>query len=137
MAHMTQEKKARIAAELKKIMPKDWKWTLGVHHHSTIVLNIMKAPVDLIAMANRKNVELAQRRGEAPYVIKGHYQANPYYPQNGFEGETLELMQKVYKVLFGADYYNHSDSMTDYHHEAYYVNVNIGKYNKDFEHITA
>jgi hypothetical protein len=132
---MNQEKKARIAAELKKIMPKGWKYTLGVHHNSTIVLNIMKAPVDLIAMANNHNVEFAARRGEQPYVIKDHYQANPYYPQNSFEGETLELMQKVNAVLYGCDYFDHSESQVDYYHCAYYVNINIGKWNKPFEYI--
>lgn len=133
MAYMDQTKKAKIAAELKKIMPKDWKYTLGVDNHSTIVLNLLKAPVDLIAMANKLNEEHALRRSEEAYVIKDHYQANPYYPQNAFEGDTLTLMQKVIKVLYSVDYFDHSDSMTDYHHCAYFVNINVGKWNKPFE----
>lgn len=30
MAYMDQEKKAKIAAALKKVMPKDWKYSLSV-----------------------------------------------------------------------------------------------------------
>jgi hypothetical protein len=136
MASMSQEKKARIAAELKKIMPKGWKYTLGVHNHNTIVLNIMKAPVDLIAMVNDMNAESAERKGDTFYPIRdNHYQVNTYYPQNSFKGETLELMKKVCAALYGADYFDHSDSMTDYFHVAYYVDINVGKWNKPFEYV--
>lgn len=52
MAYMSQEKKAKIAAKLKQVIPHDWKYSLAVHHHSTIILRISAAPVDLVANYN-------------------------------------------------------------------------------------
>ena len=53
MAYMNQEKKARIAAALKTVIPPTWKWSLGVRNHSTITLTIASAPVDLCGEALR------------------------------------------------------------------------------------
>jgi hypothetical protein len=41
----------------------------------------------------------------------------------------------VNAVLYGCDYFDHSESQVDYYHCAYYVNINIGKWNKPFEYI--
>lgn len=139
MAHMSQETKAKIAAELKKVMPKGWKYTLGVNHHSTIVLNIMKAPVDLIKIINESNAEHAQMRGEAPYEVKDSVQMNTHYLSKPFKNypELEKLFKQIQDTLYGADYFDHSDSMVDYFHCAYYVDVNIGKWNKPFEYVKA
>ena len=48
MAYMNQEKKAKIAAALKTVVPKGWKYSLAVRNHSSIVMNIKSAPVDLV-----------------------------------------------------------------------------------------
>ena len=49
MAYIDQTKKAKIAANLKKVVPAGWKYSLAVRNHSTIVLTISAAPVNLIA----------------------------------------------------------------------------------------
>jgi hypothetical protein len=126
MAYMSQATKAEICAELKKVMPVGWKYTVGVSHHSTIVLNIAKAPVDLVKIAREK----AGYQG-----IGGHIQVNPHWMHEHFKGTEVEaIMKKIQNVLYGhKDYYDDSDPMTDYFSTAYYVNVNIGKWNKPFE----
>jgi len=108
MAYMNQEMKAKIAVEIKKVMPKGWKYSLGVDNHSTIVLNIASAPVDLLKLAKDK-----------------HF-ANT---------EVAELFAKIKKVMYGCGYYDNSDIQTDYFDTAYYVNVNIGKWNKPFVYV--
>jgi hypothetical protein len=35
--------------------------------------------------------------------------------------------------MYSADYYDRSDAMTDYFDTAYYVDVNIGKWNKQYK----
>jgi hypothetical protein len=137
MPYMDQAKKAQIAAELKKVMPKDWKYTLGVDNHTAIVLNILKAPIDLLAMINKLNAQLAFRRGQPVHVVKEHFQVNEYYLENSFEGETLEIMQKAKAALHSAGYFDHSDSMTDFSHCAYFISINVGKWNKAFEYTGA
>ena len=48
MAYMNQEKKSKIAAALKGVVPDGWKYSLSVRNHSTIVMTITAAPFDLI-----------------------------------------------------------------------------------------
>lgn len=79
MAYMNQEKKAAIAAELKKVMPPDWKYSLRVQNHSTLVCCIKSAPIDLLAEMQERSEELASRRGEQAYPIKDCADVNPYH----------------------------------------------------------
>lgn len=125
MAYMSQEKKAKIAAELKKIMPKGWKYSLAVDNHSTIVLNIAAAPVDLMKLAKA-----------AGYSSVCGVQVNTHYMQEHFKNtEVAELFGKIKKVLYGCGYYDNSEPQTDYFDTAYYVSVNIGKWDKPFVYV--
>lgn len=116
MAYMNQEKKRKIAEELKRVMPKDWKYSLGVNNHSTITLTIQSAPVDLLA---RTNLETT------------YHQLNHFYPHHMFEGKTLETMQAIIRAL-NIDNHDRSDTMTDYFDVGHYVNIDIGRWNKPF-----
>ena len=49
MAYMSQDKKKEIAAELKKVLKgSGLKYSLGVHHHSTLYITIKQGPIDFI-----------------------------------------------------------------------------------------
>lgn len=124
MAYMNQEKKAKIAARLKKVMPKGWKYSLAVRNHSSIVLTIKSAPVDLLE-GYRKN--LGDRMNGVNYM-----QVNHYHLYHGFEGKLLKKMEEIVMVL-NTDNYDNSDIQTDYFDVGHYVDVNIGRWNKPFE----
>lgn len=134
MAYMSQESKKLIAARLKTVMPKDWKYSLKVRNHSEIVLTVRQAPVDLIAMLNEKNKEEAARKGNDFYHISGnHCQLNQHYLENAFSDEAvLAILQRAKAVLYSADYFDDSDSQTDYFNCAYYVSMQVGEWNKPF-----
>jgi hypothetical protein len=121
MAYMSQEKKAKIAAELKKVMPKDWKYSLAVRHHSSVVLTISAAPVDLIAMMNERT----------EYKSNGYAQVNEYYLERQFSGSTLAIFERI-KAALNIDNFNDSDIQTDYFHVGHYVDIHIGRWNKPF-----
>ena len=40
MAYVSKEKKQKIAAALKTVMPKGWRWSLAINHGSTLILTI-------------------------------------------------------------------------------------------------
>lgn len=125
MAYMDQTTKKQIAAELKKVIPAGWKYSVAVDNHSTIVLTIASAPVDLYKIA----------KGQAGYggSMQGHVQINPHCMDKHFEKtEVADVMAKVQKVLYGCGYYDDSDLMTDYFNCAYYVHMQIGKWDKPF-----
>lgn len=128
MAYMNQEKKKEIAAELKKFMPKDWKYSLSVQNHSTIVMTIRQAPVDLLKLANDKlRADNNLHNDKDLNYLDTHGMRTDRY----FEGELLELFNKIHKAL-NLNNFDNSDSMTDYFHVGHYVSCNIGTWEKPF-----
>jgi hypothetical protein len=121
MAYMSQDKKAEIAAELKKVVPADWKYTLSVKDHSTIKMRITAAPVDLIA-ANIKNAN------HGSTVIS----LNQYYLEQEYTGELLGTFTKIKEALYKGNHDN-SDIQTDYFDVGWYVTIEIGKYGQPFK----
>jgi hypothetical protein len=148
MAHMNQEKKARIAAALKLVIPKGWKYSLAVRNHSTIVLTISSAPVDILAELTgslmngyAKNLfrnlwAVSQRVCAAHNGLKlqherEHVNLNVYYLDKAFDGELLATFKAINKAL-NLDNHDRSDSMTDYFDVGHYVEINVGAWNKAF-----
>lgn len=119
MAYMNQEKKKRIAAVLKPILKKfGVKGTLSVRNHSSIVLTITEGSIDF-----------AKEYGaDSKFGI----QVNPYWYQEHFTGKAKEFLSEAIPAMYSADYYDRSDAQIDYFDTAYYVNVNIGKWNKPY-----
>ena len=126
MGYIDQAGKAKIAAALKEFMPKDWKYSLAIRDHSQIVLTIQQASVDLIKLAVQTGY----------HSLDKHVQLGPQRLGRDFKDtEVAELFAKIQKALYSVNYFDESDSMTDYFHCAYYVAVNIGKWNKPFVYV--
>ncbi len=128
MASMNQQEKAQINSLLKQAIPGTWKWSLGVRHNSTIVLNIYSAPVDLVAeYASGLGGEL-----QAEIIKKKCVDVNPYTWDKHFAGELLETFTKIFAAL-NLDNHDNSDPQSDYFDVGHYVDANIGKWDKPFE----
>lgn len=117
MAYVSKETKATLVAEAKKVIPKDWKVTFSVRHHSTIIATIQQAPKSVLDDYLEPLAE-----GERPYI-------NIYYIDRTFKGATLEILQKLYRALNVGNYDN-SDPMTDYFDTGWYSEINFGRWNK-------
>lgn len=113
MAWMDQTKKAKIASELKKVVPKSWKYTLSVRNHSTICMTIRSAPIDL---ANGK----------------GHIGVNHYWLDKQFSGNMLVQFVKIRNAL-NTDNHDNSDAQVDYFDVGHYVDLQIGEWNRPFK----
>jgi len=147
MAFMNQVQKRLIADALKKVVPKDWKYTLAVRHHTTIVMTIRAAPVNFMQMeANRLRTEL--RRGHS-YVDPNHiaayvgelergeveyFQLNEFQVATQFPGEIGATFAKIVAALNTGNHDN-SDLMTDYFDVGHYISLRIGDYGKPFRYI--
>lgn len=118
MAHMNQEKKAKIAAALKQVVPAGWKYSLAVREHRTIVMTISAAPVDLI----NKLYDTDRRR-----AIVNEYSAKDQL-KNCAEKEVILQIIKCLNL----NNFCHSDPMTDYFHVGHYVDLFIGTWAKPF-----
>ena len=142
MAYMSQERKKKIAVQVKAVAKKygftGREVTVGVNHHSTLVVNIFGGPLDFLGAAQKFNDDRAFRRGEQSYPVGGYLQV--------YHGRAEEQMRKIgetviadfYKELVEAicstGYYNNSDIMTDYFDHDFYIDINVGRWDRPYNY---
>lgn len=121
MAYMNQEKKAKIAAALKPVVPAGWKYTLAVRNHSTIVMTISEAPFDLIAAFG------SRREGAT------HISVNKYHFRSHLDDQCVaDVFEKIFAAL-DTDNHDNSDIQVDYFDVGHYVDLEIGRWSKPFK----
>lgn len=134
MAYMNQEKKAKIAPKVKEILKKyNLTGRLSVDNHSTLVLTITKGALDFVA-----DYTPSQNSGEGYYerVKKEQYiQVNIYHIASYFTGKSKDALLELNAAMHEGNHDN-SDILADYFDIGWYVDINIGKWDKPYE-ITA
>lgn len=120
MAWMSQEKKAKIAAKLKDVVPKGWKYTLAVRNRSEIVMTISEAPVDLLRACKDF------KEGNTSWAV------NEYWVDRSFTPEVAEILSRIFDAL-NLDNHDNSDIQTDYFDVGHYVALLIGRWDKPFK----
>jgi hypothetical protein len=133
MAYMSQEKKAVIAAKIKPILAKyGVKGSLSVSNHMTIVLTLKSGKIDFISNFN-KTASQNPRYNEQDFRPSiTHVSVNPYWYHEHFSGTAKKFLKEAIAALYGADWFDHSDSQSDYFHTAYYIDLNVGRWNKPY-----
>lgn len=138
MAYMNQEKKAQIASALKPILAKyNIKGTLSVRNHSTIVLTIKSGAIDFIEnyieTNQNKNYDKKLCTDQVAYIRKNNSLGiNPYWFQEHYSGVAKDFLTETLKAMKSGGWYDNSDAQVDYFDTAYYVDVNIGTWDKPY-----
>jgi hypothetical protein len=138
MAYMSQEKKAKIAPVVKSILKKyGVKGSLAVRHHSTLVLNLKSGPIDFvenyIVTDNKVLHGNKMSEDQIAYIRKNQsIDVNPYWFKEHFSGVALSFLKEVF-VAMNEGNHDRSDIQSDYFDVGWYVDVNIGKWNKPYE----
>jgi hypothetical protein len=135
MAWMSQEKKAEIAPVVKAICKKyGITASLAVRNHSTLCLNIKAGGIDFIGNSNR--VIAARpggfRTGCPADPIKQHLDVNPYWFHEHYDGKALAFLTEVFAAM-GKGNHDNSDIQTDYFDVGWYVDVNVGRWDKPYQ----
>jgi hypothetical protein len=91
----------------------------------TICLTITSGPIDFIQ--NYKD-----HTGKQNQLINA-LDINPYWFQDHFTGKALDALTEIMKGMYSAGYYDNSDIQSDYFDTAYYIDVNIGKWDKPYQ----
>jgi len=133
MAYMSQENKAKIAPKIKAILAKyKVKGSLAVRNHMTLCLNLKSGSIDFIANSNKVcgNSHYQVARGFKPST-SGYDQVNPYHFKDHYDGKALAFMQEVFAAMNEGNH-DHSDIQSDFFNVGWYVDVNIGKWDKQY-----
>ena len=115
MAFFNQDMKKELAPSIQAICKKfGIKASIAVRHHSTLVLNIKSGKIDF-----------DDSKGDF------HYQVNQYHIKNHFSGKSCEFLSEVYSAMMVGNHDN-SDIMTDYFDIGFFIDINIGQYEKPY-----
>ena len=131
MAYISQEDKKTLAPAIKAVFKKyGFKGSISIKNHITLCANVSAGRLDLLGAA----AAVGSLRST------GYYQANPYRPTNEkYKDINLDIFNfytELKKAMRGALWFDKSDLMTDYHHIAYFMDINIGRWNKPYQLIT-
>ena len=134
MAYMNQERKAQLAPGIRAVFKKyGVKGSISVRNHSSLVVTIKEGALDFIGEANAFNREYALRTSQQFYEVKNHYQANPYKGEDEYADATIgRFFKELTAAMRGDLWYDNSDIQTDYFDIAYYLHINIGRWNKPY-----
>ena len=123
MAYMNQERKQALVAELRKVMPVGWKYSVSVHHHSTLVLTIAEAPVDILGA-------VAWERGQSERPK--YWDLNEYYIDRQFTDPALVATFTAIRDALNTGNHDRSDIQSDYFEVGWYLSIHIGRWDRPF-----
>ena len=133
MAYMNQQRKAELAPAIKAACQKyGIKASLAVRNHSTLVLNIKEGPIDFISNFNDGQLKHSRGLPERPQVTQQHMTVNTYWYKEHFTGKALEFLTEAITAMRVGNHDN-SDPMTDYFDVGWYIDINVGDWNKPYK----
>jgi len=138
MAYMNQEKKAKLAPTIKAVCQKyGVKASLAVKNHSTLVINVKSGYIDFI----KNFIETDKSKPYGKHMSEEHVaylrvnrslDVNPYWFKEHFTGKAKAFLTELFSAA-NAGNHDNSDIQSDYFDVGWYVDVNIGKWNKPYE----
>lgn len=110
MAYISQDDKAALTPAINAVLNKyNVKGTIGTRNHSELVVSIQSGAIDF---------------------GRGHIQVNHYCIDRDYSGTAREFLNELLVATKGDKWYDQSDRMVDYFDVAYYISINIGRWNK-------
>jgi hypothetical protein len=125
VAYISQEEKKTIVDAVKPIFKKyGIKGTFGVRNYSNLVVNIKSGKIDFYS-------EFASKKEAEQFGIN----VNPYHFEKHFTGKSKDFLIELFRTIkIAGKWYDNSDVMTDYFDTKFYIDVNIGKWDKGYQY---
>ena len=131
MAYISQEDKKTLAPAIKAVFKKyGLKGSISIKNHMTLCANVSAGRLDLIGAA----AEVGNFRSSGYYQGNAYGATNPKYKDINID--IFNFYEELKKAMRGALWFDKSDLMIDYHHTAYYMDINIGRWDKPYQLIT-
>ena len=134
MAYINQEDKAKLAPAIKAVLKKyGMKGTISIKNHSTLCVTIKSGKLDIVGNYNEIASQKPRESRYGEFKPATALDVNQYWFQEHFTGDNLKFIDELYKAMKGDMWFDKSDSMTDYFHTAYYMDVRIGTWDTPYE----
>jgi hypothetical protein len=124
MAYISKADKDAKAVELRALAKQyGIKATVARKHCYTIVLNIHGGKIDFYG---------ALKEVDSNYS-KTYIQVNPYWVDDQFnKGVAHDFLTKALEIMNRVNH-NNSDAMVDYFDVGWYIDINVGQWNKPYK----
>ncbi len=128
MAFISQQDKKTLAPAIKAVFKKyGLKGTISIQHHMTLCANVSAGRLDLIGAA----AQVGDFRSSGYYQGNAYGATNPKYKD--INPDIFNFYEDLKKAMRGSIWFDKSDIMTDYFHTAYFIDINIGQWNKPYK----
>lgn len=141
MAFMNQEKKKELAPGIKAVLKKyGMKGSISVRHHSTLIVKIKSGKLDIIENSI-ENTDVDNNPFYSPEDMQqiverkrkeGFIGVNYFHIDTHYSGEVAEFLKELKSAMMKGNHDN-SDIMTDYHDVGWYIEIEVGSYNKPYQ----
>ena len=132
---MNQENKKLLAPGIKKVLKKyGLRGTIGVRHHSGLVVNIWEGPLDFIG---NKNENMSDQHKQDYGAADGYLQVNDYHIEETYSGQVKNCLSELKLAMNGCQgiqNHDNSDYYTDYFDIGWYTYIRVGEYNKPYKY---
>ena len=135
MAYISTDDVKHIRNTLKKELPQ-FKFSVVRDHHSSVTIALMKGP----AFKDYEYFDRYTHETKIGTLNEDHHQINQYHLEDLYGKENAKVLDKIHSIALtapanngGKVWYNNSDAMIDYFDTAYYVHIEVGKWNKQYE----
>lgn len=98
------------------------KGTIAVRHHSTLVVNISQGALDVIGNLKKTTGK------EFTYQ---YVDVNPYSIDQNYSGKVKQFLVELKSAMMQGNH-NNSDIQTDYFDVGWYIDINVGQWNKPY-----
>ena len=133
MAYMSQKRKKALVANCKKVLAKyGMKATFKVRHKSTLVCTLREGGIDFVAnFKERKNCY-----GDTLRAKVNGGDINTYWLEDNWNDPALSFLKELKDAMNGRgtddENFDKSNIQIDYFHVGWYIDINIGEYNKPY-----
>ena len=134
MAYISTEEVAAIRKQLKAEMP-EYKFSVKKCHHSSVTVAFMKGPAwETFQSRDRYTGEMHDD------AMDDHEQLNHVWAEDFYGEKNAAIIKKVEKIIKtapvkagGREWYDDSDSQSDYFDTAFYMSIHIGAWDKPYQ----
>ena len=133
MAYFSQENKKSKSPAIKAIFKKyGIKGSLSVDNHSTFKVTIKESPIDFLTNYTQTiNKQPRYDQDRQFFSDLSYLNVNSYWFNDHFSGTAKECIKEILDAMNEGNH-NNSDTQTDYYDYGWYVELNIGSWNKPY-----
>ena len=134
MAYINQTEKKELSVGIKAVLKKyGMKGTIGIYHHSTLVVNLKSGKLDIIGnwfdtVSKKGTINDYGDKLDKPEYI----QVNEYWIDHNYTGKVKDFLNELVSAMKKEGWRNNTDIQSDYFDISYYTTINVGKWNQNY-----